>query len=109
MFKASADGASEKFRVFYTGTANDVIIFKFQGAFAPPAPPGDAHGWGYPHLCVGEEEDGALVLHARLLVQLLQVVVEGRVVVAATQLDLEALAAVDVRRQSATQARHMQA
>ena len=31
VFKASAEGASEKFRVFYTGTANDVIIFKFQG------------------------------------------------------------------------------
>ena len=45
VFHASAEGASEKFRVFYRGTAYDVIIFKFQGgAFAPPAPPADAHG-----------------------------------------------------------------
>ena len=36
MFHASAEGASEKFRVFNRGTAYDVIIFKFQGgAFAP--------------------------------------------------------------------------
>ena len=40
MFKASAEGARETFRVFYRGTAYDVIIFKFHGggAFAPPAP-----------------------------------------------------------------------
>ena len=39
VFHASAEGAREKFRVFYRGTAYDVIIFKFQGgAFAPPAP-----------------------------------------------------------------------
>ena len=36
VFNASAEGASEKFRVFYTGTANDVIIFKFQGGLRPP-------------------------------------------------------------------------
>ena len=29
VFHASAEGASEKFRVFYRGTAYDVIIFKF--------------------------------------------------------------------------------
>ena len=44
MFKASAEGASEKFRVFCMGTAYDVIIFKFQGGgIRPPAPPADAH------------------------------------------------------------------
>ena len=31
---ASAEGASENFRVFSTGTAYDVIIFKFQGGGA---------------------------------------------------------------------------
>ena len=30
VFDASAEGASEYFRVFSTGTAYDVIIFKFQ-------------------------------------------------------------------------------
>ena len=45
VFNASAEGASEKCRVFYRETTYDVIIFKFQGgAFAPPAlPPADAH------------------------------------------------------------------
>ena len=38
---ASADGASENFRVLSTGTAYDVIIFKFQGGGQLPqvAPP----------------------------------------------------------------------
>ena len=31
VFDASAEGASENFRVFFTGTAYDVIIFKFHG------------------------------------------------------------------------------
>ena len=31
VFDASAGGASENFRVFSTGTAYDVIVFKFQG------------------------------------------------------------------------------
>ena len=40
VFHASAEGASENFRVFFTGTAYDVIIFKFQGgATAPGCPP----------------------------------------------------------------------
>ena len=38
MFNASAEGASEKFRVFYRGTAYDVIIFKFQGGGIRPTP-----------------------------------------------------------------------
>ena len=36
VFNASAEGASEKFRVFYRGTAHDVITFKFQGGIRPP-------------------------------------------------------------------------
>ena len=52
------------------------------------------------HLRVGEEEDSALVLHTSLLVQLLEVIMEGRVVIASTQLDLETLAAVYVRSHS---------
>ena len=36
VFNASAKGASEKFRVFYRGTAYDVITFKFQGGIRPP-------------------------------------------------------------------------
>ena len=36
---ASANGASEKFRVFYRGTAYDVIIFKFRGRGTRPLPP----------------------------------------------------------------------
>ena len=44
VFSASAEGASEKIRVFYRGTKYDVIIFKFQGgAFAPLPSPADAH------------------------------------------------------------------
>ena len=39
VFNASADGASEWFRVFYRGKAYDVIIFQFQGVFAPPPCP----------------------------------------------------------------------
>ena len=40
VFDASAEGASENFRVSTTGTAYDVIIFKFQGgATAPGCPP----------------------------------------------------------------------
>ena len=41
VFHTSAEGASEKFRVFYRATAYDVIIFKFQGGGIrpPPAPP----------------------------------------------------------------------
>ena len=40
VFHASAKGASEKFSVFYRGTAYDVIIFEFQGGvIRPPAPP----------------------------------------------------------------------
>ena len=41
VFDASAGGASENFRVFSTGTAYDVIIFKFQegGTTAPGCPP----------------------------------------------------------------------
>ena len=36
VFHASAEGASEKFRIFYRRTAYDVIIFKFQGGHSPP-------------------------------------------------------------------------
>ena len=40
VFDASAEGASENFRVFSTGTAYDVIIFKFQGGGnCPRLPP----------------------------------------------------------------------
>ena len=38
VFNASAEGASEKFRLFYRGTAYDVIIFKFQWGHSPPCP-----------------------------------------------------------------------
>ena len=51
------------------------------------------------NLRVGEQEHRILVLHARLLVQDLQVVVERLVVVAAAQLNLEALVATDVTGQ----------
>ena len=45
---ASAEGASEKFGVYYRRTAYDVIIFKFRGgAFAPLPPPADAHVLDY--------------------------------------------------------------
>ena len=47
-------------------------------------------------LRVGEEKDRVLVAHARLLVELLEVVVERVVVVAARQLDLKALVAAYV-------------
>jgi len=47
-------------------------------------------------LSVGEKEDGVLVLNAGHVVELLQIVVEGRVVVAATEFDLETLAAANV-------------
>ena len=40
VFHASAEGASEKFQVFYRQRADDIIIFKIQeGAFAPSCPP----------------------------------------------------------------------
>ena len=44
---ASAEGASENFKVFPTGTAYDVIIFKFQGggATAPGCPPPPGRLW----------------------------------------------------------------
>ena len=38
--KASADGASEKFRVFCRTQGYDVIFFKFQGGKCPPPPTG---------------------------------------------------------------------
>ena len=46
VFDASAEGSSENFRVFYTGTAYDVIFFKFQGEGQLPqvAPPPGAYG-----------------------------------------------------------------
>ena len=43
VFDVTAEGASEYFRVFSTGTAYYVIIFKFQGAgqlLRLPSPPG---------------------------------------------------------------------
>ena len=45
VFKASAVGASEKFRVFCGTAAHDVIFFKFQGGgqVPPLAPPAGAH------------------------------------------------------------------
>ena len=51
------------------------------------------------NLRVGEQDPRILVLHARLLVQDLQVVVDRLVVVAAAQLNLEALVATDVAGQ----------
>lgn len=49
------------------------------------------------HLSVGEQEDGVLVLDARLFVQLFEIVVERVVVVAARELDLKTLVAANVR------------
>ena len=51
------------------------------------------------YLSVCEEEDGVRVLHSCNVVQRLEILVEGRVVVATTQLDLEALVAANVGRQ----------
>ena len=42
----SAEGASEKFRVFCRMAAHDVIFSKFQGGGkCPPCPPASAHGY----------------------------------------------------------------
>ena len=46
VFDASDEGASENFGVFSTGTAYDVIIFKFQGAAtASGCPPPSERIW----------------------------------------------------------------
>jgi len=57
------------------------------------------------YLCVCEEEDCVLVVDPGEVVQLFQVVVEGGVVVAATQLNLETPVPADVGTQSETQTR----
>ena len=49
VFNASAQGARENFRVFYRGTAYDVIIFKFQVRGIAPTPLTDAHGYAIIH------------------------------------------------------------
>ena len=51
------------------------------------------------HLGISEEEDGVVVVYSGHRVENLQIVVEGSVVVTTTQLYLETLVAVDVRRQ----------
>lgn len=56
--------------------------------------------WCNLHLCVGEEEDHVLSLHAGHLVQFAQVLVEAVVVVAAAEFDLEAAVAAHVGSQS---------
>ena len=46
---ASVKGVSEKFRVFYKKTANDVIVFKLQGREHSPSPcSAEAHV----HVCI---------------------------------------------------------
>jgi len=52
-----------------------------------------------PDLCVGEEEHGVLVLNSGHVVEFLEIIVEGRVVIASTQLNLETLAIAHVRAQ----------
>ena len=52
------------------------------------------------YLRVCEEKDSMFVLNAGHGVQLLKVVVEGGVVIASTQLNLETLVAVDMSSQS---------
>ena len=54
------------------------------------------------HLGISEEEDGVVVVYSGHRVENLQIVVEGSVVVTTTQLYLETLVAVDVRRQPET-------
>ena len=54
------------------------------------------------YLCICKEEDRVLVVDPGEVIQLLQVIVEGGVVVAATQLDLETPVPADVGTQSNT-------
>ena len=43
--KMSAEGACENFRIFFTGTVYDVIIFKFQGGNCPRLPSPSGRPW----------------------------------------------------------------